>query len=175
MVDRACCEIVLLSKSCDFLPVIFQKPELSKENKMNWAWELDLNYSLRHQNIFSLCLSNSSFSDENKIKKKKIQETKLHAIPRFSAGSCTVHIGDHFRFGIICGLVIVWGRGSFAALYSSRKWLLKDLNSNMEYTTDWIKGSPCPFLTVSTRGSFDGLQIYFFHFAGRSCNKKKCK
>ena len=30
---------------------------------------------------------------------KKIQETKLHAIPRFPAGSFAVHIGDHFRSG----------------------------------------------------------------------------
>ena len=35
---------------------------------------------------------------KNKIKnKKKIQETKLHAIPRFPAGSFAVHIGDHLR------------------------------------------------------------------------------
>ena len=44
---------------------------------------------------------------KNKIKNKKIQETKLHAIPPFPAGSFAVHIGDHFRFGIICGSI--WG------------------------------------------------------------------
>ena len=53
---------------------------------------------------------------KNKIKNKKIQETKLHAIPRFPAVSFAVHIGDHFRFGIICGPILgsfpVWG--SFA-------------------------------------------------------------
>ena len=45
-----------------------------------------------------------------KIKNKKTRETKLHAIPRFAAASFAVHIGDHLRFGIICGPV--WG--SFA-------------------------------------------------------------
>ena len=41
---------------------------------------------------------------------------KLRAIPRFPAGSFAVHIGDHLRFGIICGPIwgslLVWG--SFA-------------------------------------------------------------
>ena len=41
---------------------------------------------------------------------KKIQETKIHAIRYFPAGSFAVHIGDHLRFGIICGPI--WG--SFA-------------------------------------------------------------
>ena len=36
---------------------------------------------------------------------KKIQETKIHAIRCFPAGSFAVHIGDHLRFGIICGAV----------------------------------------------------------------------
>ena len=53
--------------------------------------------------------------------KKKIQEIKIHAIRSFPAGSFAVHIGDHLRFGIICGPI--WGSfavwGSFAALYSS--------------------------------------------------------
>ena len=48
--------------------------------------------------------------------KKKIQETKIHAIRCFPAGSFAVHIGDHLRFGIICGPI--WGSfpvwGSFA-------------------------------------------------------------
>ena len=43
-------------------------------------------------------------------------KSKLHAIPRFPAGSFAVHIGDHLRFGIICGPIRlsfpVWG--SFA-------------------------------------------------------------
>ena len=41
------------------------------------------------------------------MKNKKIQETKLHAIPSFPAGSFAVHIGDHLRskLGIICGAV----------------------------------------------------------------------
>ena len=34
-------------------------------------------------------------------------------------GSFVVHIGDHLRFGIISGLGIICGRGSFAALYIS--------------------------------------------------------
>ena len=96
--------------------------ELSKENKMNLSWALDLNYSLRRQNILSLFyliyrLVVKKNKYKNKIKnKKKLQDNKLHAIPRFSAGSFVVHIGDHFRSGIICGLISgsfpVWG--SFA-------------------------------------------------------------
>ena len=56
---------------------------------------------------------------KNKKKIKKIQETKLHAIPRFPAGSFS--LWDHLRskLGIISGLGIICGRGSFAALYSS--------------------------------------------------------
>ena len=54
---------------------------------------------------------------KNKMKNKnKIQETELHALSRFPAGSFAVHIGDHFRFGIISGPI--WGSfpvwGSFA-------------------------------------------------------------
>ena len=49
--------------------------------------------------------------------KKKIQETKIHAIRYFPAGSFAVHIGDHVRFGIICGPI--WG--SFAALYRVKR------------------------------------------------------
>ena len=63
---------------------------------------------------------------KNKIKKiKKIQETKLDAIPRFPAGSFAVHVGDHlrdhlrFNLGIISGLGNICGRGSFAALYNT--------------------------------------------------------
>ena len=39
--------------------------------------------------------------------KKKIQETKIHAIPPFPAGSFAVHIEDHLRsnLGIISGAV----------------------------------------------------------------------
>ena len=72
-----------------------------------------------------------------------MKETTFHAIPRFHEGSFinsgpnrgSFAVRDHLRssLGIISGLGIIWGRGSFAALYSSRKWLLKDLNSNMEY------------------------------------------
>ena len=40
---------------------------------------------------------------------------KLHAIPRFLAGSFAVQFKDHFRSGDICG------RGSFAALYNTTK------------------------------------------------------
>ena len=49
---------------------------------------------------------------ERKKKKslKKIKETKIHAIRCFPAGSFAVRIGDHVRFGIICGPI--WG--SFA-------------------------------------------------------------
>ena len=62
-----------------------------------------------------------------KTNKQNIQETTLHAIPRFSAGSFAVHIDrgsfavrDHLRsnLGIISGLGIICSRGSFAALYS---------------------------------------------------------
>ena len=39
----------------------------------------------------------------------------------FWPGSFAVHIGDHLQssLGIISGLVIICGRGSFAALYST--------------------------------------------------------
>ena len=47
------------------------------------------------------------------FKAKKNTGIKLHDIPRFPAGSFAVQLGDHSRFGIICGPV--WG--SFAALY----------------------------------------------------------
>ena len=55
------------------------------------------------------------------LKKMKPQpEEQTNAIPLLPAGSFAVHIGDHLRFGIICGpiwgLFPVWG--SFAALYS---------------------------------------------------------
>ena len=66
---------------------------------------------------------------------KKIQETKLHAIPHFPAGSFEVHIGGHFRLGIICSPI--WGSfpvwGSFAALYST------NLNTWVERGTVRIK------------------------------------
>ena len=53
----------------------------------------------------------------NKFKNKKIQETKLHAIPRFPAGIiCCAHRGsfavrDHLQssLGIISGLTIICG------------------------------------------------------------------
>ena len=97
---------------------------------------ISINYSLRRQNIFSLRLSNLSFSQWKWINIKmkwKIQETKLHTIQRFPAGSFAVHIGGHFRsgdhllskLGINSRLGIVCGRGSFAALYStSWHWLI---------------------------------------------------
>ena len=52
--------------------------------------------------------------------KNKIQETELHALSRFPAGSFSVR--DHLRsnLGIISGLGIICGRGLFSALYSSR-------------------------------------------------------
>ena len=40
-------------------------------------------------------------------KNEKLQETKIHTIPRFPAGSFAVQIGDHLRFGIIFGPL--WG------------------------------------------------------------------
>ena len=60
--------------------------------------------------------------------KKNIQETKIHAIRCFPAESFAVHIGDHFgvrdhlrsNLGIISGLGIICGRGSFVALYKSQ-------------------------------------------------------
>ena len=45
---------------------------------------------------------------------------KLHAIPRFTAGIIWGPHWDHLRFGIICGLGIICGRGSFAALYRTK-------------------------------------------------------
>ena len=67
---------------------------------------------------------------------KKIQETKLHAVPHFPAGSSAVHIGDHLRsnLGIISGLGIICGRGSFAALYSSE---------HLATTSPWVILSEC--------------------------------
>ena len=60
----------------------------------------------------------------NKHKKKENKKNPGNQTPcysRFPAGSFAVHIGDHFRFGIICGSIWrsfpVWG--SFAALYRS--------------------------------------------------------
>ena len=75
----------------------------------------------------------------NKFKtKKQIQETKLHAIPRFPAGSFTVHIGDqdHLRssLGIISGLGIIWSRGSFAELYRSSSFLLQQKQQQQQQT-----------------------------------------
>ena len=63
---------------------------------------------------------------KNRIKIGKIQETKLHAISRFSAGIIcgpqrgSFAVRDHLRsdLGIISGLGIICGRGSFGALYS---------------------------------------------------------
>ena len=59
-----------------------------------------------------------------KIKKWKIQETKLQAIPRFPAGISGPHresfaVRDHLRscLGMISGLEIICDRKSFAALY----------------------------------------------------------
>ena len=58
----------------------------------------------------------------NKFKNKKIQETKLHAIPRFPELEgiiCGPHrrsfaVQDHLR----SNLRVISGRGSFAVLYS---------------------------------------------------------
>ena len=51
------------------------------------------------------------------------RRNKLHAIPHLPPGSFAVHIGDHLRFGIICGPI--WGSfpvwGSFSALYRTDK------------------------------------------------------
>ena len=47
---------------------------------------------------------------KKKYRKNKIRETKIRAIRYFPGGSFVVHIGDHLRFGIICGPI--WG--SFA-------------------------------------------------------------
>ena len=48
---------------------------------------------------------------QNKIQKKRIQETKLYAIPYYPVGSFAVHIRDHLRsnFGISSGLGIICG------------------------------------------------------------------
>ena len=59
----------------------------------------------------------NKYNEKNKIIEN--QETILHAISPFPAGSFAVHIGDHLQFGIICGPI--WGSfpvwRSFAALY----------------------------------------------------------
>ena len=50
-----------------------------------------------------------------------VPRNKFHAIRRFPTGSFAVYIGDHLwsNLGIISGLGIICGRGSFAALYST--------------------------------------------------------
>ena len=63
-----------------------------------------------------------------KLKIKKIQGTKLHAIHRFPAGSFAVHIGDHLRLGITCG------RGSFAALYSTVQWYFSRVDVYLHFS-----------------------------------------
>ena len=45
-----------------------------------------------------------------KIETTTVPRNKLYAIPRFPTGSFAVYVGDHLRFGIICGPI--WG--SFA-------------------------------------------------------------
>ena len=60
---------------------------------------------------------------------------KIHAIRYFPAGIiCGPHRGsfavrDHLRFnlGIISGLGIICGRGSFAALYNNHKFMMKSV------------------------------------------------
>ena len=58
---------------------------------------------------------------------KKIREAKLHAIHPFPAGSFAVLIGDHLRFGIICGLF--WGSfpvsGSFCGAVQAPSTLIR--------------------------------------------------
>ena len=97
---------------------------------MDLSWECYLNYSFRCQNIFSLIWSNLSFSCWKKKKKnvkKKSKKQKSTPFVIFRWASFAVHIGDHLRFGIICGLGIIsilgviCGRGSFAALYNTSK------------------------------------------------------
>ena len=100
---------------------------------MNLSWECFLNYSFRCQYIFSLFWSNLSFSwwkeeKKNKERKKNIYKKSPKKNPchsYFPVGIiCGPHRGsfavrDHLRFnlGIISGLGIICGRGSFAALY----------------------------------------------------------
>ena len=55
LVEKQYCCLRALIFSCNF------SEELSRENKMNLLRELYVNYNFRCQNIFSLCLTNSSF------------------------------------------------------------------------------------------------------------------
>ena len=97
-----CCRSSLLRNSIAifelwFSSVIFQK---NCQEKIRWSCD-----SLRRQEIFSLSLSNSSFSWWKwiNVNTKQIQETKLHVIPRFLAGSfgsiCGPHLGSAFSSG----------------------------------------------------------------------------
>ena len=76
---------------------------------------------------------------------------ELHVIPRFTRGSFAVR--DHLRsnFGIISGLGIICGRGSFAALYSfffssSSSWQSHIVTQVViSYTYIVANGSSCCF------------------------------
>ena len=63
--------------------------------------------------LFFMFISNSSFSDEKNEQKNKIKNKKKSRKPNSMPflvlrwGSFAVHIGDQFRFGIICGPI--WG------------------------------------------------------------------
>ena len=74
---------------------------------------------------------------------------KLHAIPRFPSGSFAVHIGDHLRFGIICGPI--WGSfpvwGSFAALHSPFVHTVAPEQQNI-----LIKNSHMLYVSMGNRG-----------------------
>ena len=115
--DRYCCRSSLLRNSIAvyelwFFPIIFQK---NFQEKIRWIC-----HSSRRQKIFSLSLSNSLLGWWKwiNLKIKKIQETKLHAIPDFPVEIiCGPHRGsfavrDHLRsnLGIIYGLGIICGR-----------------------------------------------------------------
>ena len=115
-------QIQLVEKQYCCLPalifsVIFQSEELSKEYKMN------LSQSPSSEGLSFMFISLIvQFMKMNKFKNKKIQETKLHAIPRFPVLIICGPIGGSFavRNHLRSSLGIICGRGSFAALHSTQ-------------------------------------------------------
>ena len=126
--------MVFLFTFFDFFPWFFRRI-VKKKNEMDLSWQCYLNHSLRRQYIFSLLWSNLPFSWWKKKKKKRKKEKKKlkkskkpKSMPvSFSGGIiCGLYRGsfavrDHLQYnlGIITGLGIICGRGSFAALYST--------------------------------------------------------
>ena len=95
-----------------FFQVIFQK---NFQEKIRWIC-----HSLRHQKIFSLCLSNSPFGWWNWINLKIKNSRKPNSMPFLAfrpeiicgpnRGSFAVQLGDHLRSGdhLWSGIIGIW-------------------------------------------------------------------